>query len=117
MDKLTIFAILIFVTSSLWQYHCHEILASLRPSKTSKPIYASPPKESISFQLFLTPHYTAEIFIYLAMTLAARNWTMLTALLWVITNLSVSAGETRVWANGKFRGNEWGRWNVIPFIY
>jgi 3-oxo-5-alpha-steroid 4-dehydrogenase 3 / polyprenol reductase len=117
VDKHVVSAILLFVTSSIWQYRCHAVLASLRPSRTTKPSYAAPPKSSLSFQLFLTPHYTAEILIYSAMTLAARNWTMFTALLWVVTNLSVSAGETRIWAHQKFRENEWGRWNIIPFVY
>jgi fatty-acid desaturase len=94
----------------------HSILGSLRPHSV-KPTYTPPPPSSLSFQLFLTPHYTAEILIYVAMTLLSRNWTMFTALVWTTTALSVSAGETREWAKEKFKGNEWGRWNTIPYIY
>src|SRR5271170_2108327 len=102
LDRHTFPSIALFIASSIWQFHVHSMLASLRP--TTKATYAPPPPSSLSFQLFLTPHYIAEIFIYLAMTLLARNWTIFTALIWVITNLSVSSGETRKWAKNKFKG-------------
>ena len=117
IDRRTISAIALFITASTWQYSTHSILASLRPVEKARTTYLPPPTSSLSFQLFLTPHYTAEILIYLAMALLLRNGTILCALVWVITNLSVSAGETRVWVNNKFRGHEWGRWNLIPFMY
>ena len=117
IDRHALSSIAIFVTASIWQYHVHSLLASLRPTSTSKATYVAPPESSVSFQLFLTPHYTAEILIYLAMTLLTRNWTIFTALVWVITNLSVSSNETRKWARIKFKENEWGQWNLIPFIY
>ena len=116
MDRVAFSSIALFVTSSIWQFQVHSILASLRPSST-KSVYLAPPQSSLSFRLFLTPHYTAEILMYLAMSLVAKNWTMFTALIWVVTNLSVSAGETREWAHVKFDGKEWGQWNLIPFIY
>jgi len=116
MDRVAISSIALFVTASVWQFEVHSILASLRPS-SSEPVYLAPPRTSLSFQLFLTPHYTAEILIYLAMNLFVRNWTIFTALIWVVTNLSVSAGETRKWAHAKFDGKEWGQWNLIPFVY
>jgi 3-oxo-5-alpha-steroid 4-dehydrogenase 3 len=115
IDKHSLSAMAIFITASLWQYHVHEMLASLRVNK--KATYATPPSSSRSFQLFLTPHYTAEILIYFAMALLGRNWTLFSALVWVVTNLSVSAGETREWAHRKFKGNEWGRWNIMPYVY
>jgi len=117
IDRHTISAIALFITASTWQYSTHSILASLRPVEKARTTYLPPPTSSLSFQLFLTPHYTAEILIYLAMALLLRNGTILCALVWVVTNLSVSAGETRVWVNNKFRGHEWGRWNLIPFMY
>jgi hypothetical protein len=117
LDRHTITSIALFITASIWQYNCHSILASLRPTRSSKATYATPPPSSLSFQLFLTPHYTAEILIYLSIFLLARNWTLFTALFWVITNLSVSSDETRLWARTTFRGKEWGKWNIIPFIY
>jgi 3-oxo-5-alpha-steroid 4-dehydrogenase 3 len=117
MDKHTLSAVSLFVTASIWQYNVHSMLASLRPRTTAKPTYTSPPESSVSFQLFLTPHYTAEILIYLSMALLSRNWTMFSALLWVTVDLSVSAAETRQWADTKFRGSEWGRWNLIPYVY
>ena len=116
MDRVAFSSIALFVTSSIWQFQVHCILASLRPSSI-KAAYLAPPPSSLSFQLFLTPHYTAEILVYLAMTLFAKNWTMFMALIWVVTNLGVSAGETRKWAHTKFDGKEWGQWNLIPFIY
>jgi len=51
------------------------------------------------------------------MNLFVRNWTIFTALILVVINLSVSAGETRKWAHAKFDGKEWGQWNLIPFVY
>ena len=116
VDRHALSSIAIFITASIWQYNVHSMLASLRPVSISKAIYVAPPESSLSFQLFLTPHYTAEILIYLAMTLLTRNWTIFTALVWVITNLSVSSNETRKWARIKFKENAWGQWNLIPFI-
>jgi 3-oxo-5-alpha-steroid 4-dehydrogenase 3 / polyprenol reductase len=109
-------AIALFLTSSLWQFHIHSILASLRPTSV-KPVYKAPPPSSLPFRLFLTPHYTAEILLYLALALLCQNWTLFMSLIWTITNLAVSSGETREWARKKFEGKEWGRWNLIPFIY
>ena len=116
--RTSVSSIALFITSSLWQFQIHSTLASLRPpSITSKGTYVAPPASNLSFQLFLTPHYTAEILIYLSMTLLARNWTMVTGLIWVVTNLTVSSSETRTWAQRKFKDKQWGKWNVIPFIY
>jgi 3-oxo-5-alpha-steroid 4-dehydrogenase 3 / polyprenol reductase len=117
LNRHVIAAIGLFVTASMWQFHVHKSLAALQPSFSSKAIYSPPPPSSISFQLFLTPHYTAEIIIYLAMVLVTRSATLATALIWVITNLSISSGETRIWAHNKFKDQEWGRWNILPFIY
>jgi 3-oxo-5-alpha-steroid 4-dehydrogenase 3 len=117
MDKNTLPALALFITASIWQFQCHSLLASLRPLTTSTAVYVPPPISSLSFQLFLTPHYTAEILIYLSMFLVARNGTLFTAWIWVVTNLCVSAGETRQWARRKFGDREWGKWNVIPIIF
>jgi 3-oxo-5-alpha-steroid 4-dehydrogenase 3 / polyprenol reductase len=117
IDRHSLSAAALFITASIWQYNIHSTLASLRLPGARKATYLAPPSSSLSFQLFLTPHYTAEILIYLALTLQLRNWTIFSALVWVVTNLSVSAGETRVWARSKFKGNEWGQWNLIPFLY
>lgn len=117
MNAYSMVSVVLFVIASTWQFHVHSVLASLRPSRDMKPIYSTPPRSSLSFQLFLTPHYTSEILIYLALTLLIRSWTMFTAFLWVIASLSVSAGETREWVQTKFKGDEWGRWNILPFIY
>lgn len=117
LDRNGVASVALFITSSVWQSRVHSTLASLRPTGSIEPTYSAPPPSNVSFQLFLTPHYTAEILIYLAMTLLARNWTMFTALVWVLTNLSVSAGETRSWVRAKFKENEWGKWNLVPVIY
>ena len=117
IDRYSLSAIALFISASIWQYHVHSTLASLRAPETRKVTYLAPPSSNLSFQLFLTPHYTAEILIYLALTLQLRNWTIFCALIWVVTNLSVSAGETRVWARSKFREHQWGRWNLIPYLY
>ena len=116
LDISTMCGIALFMTCSVWQFHAHSILASLRSSKI-KPTYKTPPCSSLLFRLFLTPHYTTEILIYLAMALLSRNWTLLTASIWTITKLAVTSGETREWARKKFKGEEWGRWNLIPFLY
>ncbi len=117
INRHSLSAIALFITASIWQYHVHSTLASLRSPGMRKATYLAPPSSSLSFQLFLTPHYTAEILIYLALAFQLRNWTIFCALIWVVTNLSVSAGETRVWARNKFKGHEWGQWNLIPFLY
>ena len=108
-------AIILFVGASIWQTQLHRHLATLKSATPST--YSIP--SSKSFKVLLTPHYTAEILIYFAVTAAAdfRNDLLTLALIWTIINLSISAKQTKAWAEQRW-GNQWRpRWNIIPFVY
>jgi 3-oxo-5-alpha-steroid 4-dehydrogenase 3 / polyprenol reductase len=117
-DKHVLSSVALFLTASVWQFQTHSTLSSLRPSHTTKQSYSSPPKSSLSFRLFLTPHYSAEILLYLSLYMTSRSTTILAALIWTIVNLSITAEETRRWARGKFPSEkQWGKWNLMPFMF
>lgn len=104
-----------FVAASIVQNRAHARLASL----TS---YRIPPGKL--FQYVLCPHYTAEVVIYIcfAMLGAPRgswlNVTMVAALIFVVSNLGVTAIGTRQWYVDQFGAVKVGmRARLIPFIW
>lgn len=111
----TLLCIPVFLLASGTQYDCHNYLASL--PKYTLPVHPT-------FQLLVCPHYTAECLIYLSLTVLAAprgtllNATLLTALIFVSVNLSISASTTKDWYARKF-GKEkvMMRWKMIPFVY
>lgn len=110
-----IIGVSLFVVASVLQNRAHACLASL----TS---YQIPPGNL--FRYVLCPHYTAEVVIYFcfAMLAAPRNqWmngTMVAALIFVTTNLGVTANGTRQWYLQHFSTERVGRRaRLIPFIW
>lgn len=119
--------VLIFLLASGFQYDCHAYLASLKNTKktdggTATSHYQLP--EHPAFNISLTPHYFAECFIYLALAIAAApkgtvlNWTLVTALVFVTTNLGVTAYGTGQWYERKFGSDAVkGMARMIPFVF
>jgi 3-oxo-5-alpha-steroid 4-dehydrogenase 3 len=101
-----------FLIASLVQNRAHAHLASLK--KYTLPSHPA-------FEKILCPHYTAECVLYLAVTFLAApqghlvNSTMLSATLFVVVNLGITADISKAWAMEKF-GEERikGKWRMVP---
>ena len=105
----------IFILASGLQSDCHAYLASL-------PKYTLPMHPI--FQVMISPHYFAECMIYLSLAIIASprgsvvNATILCALVFVGTNLAVTASMSKEWYEQKFGIDAVkGRWKMLPFIY
>lgn len=105
----------IFILASGIQHDCHTYLASL-------PKYTLPMHPS--FQVVVCPHYLAECLIYLSLAIigapkgTVMNKTILSALLFVVTNLAVTASTTKNWYERKFgKKSVAGRWTMVPGLY
>jgi 3-oxo-5-alpha-steroid 4-dehydrogenase 3 / polyprenol reductase len=128
----TAIGIILFLCSSVIQHQAHAHLASLHT-------YVIPTHPT--FKYVLCPHYTAEIGIYLGLSIAGAplnapahgtwtreitakegdgwtriNWTILSAAFFVAMNLGITAKGTRAWYNSKFGVQNVGpRWGMIPY--
>ncbi|KAJ2903925.1 DFG10 [Zalerion maritima] len=105
----------LFIIGSRMQHQCHVHLASLK--KYSLPT-------DVMFSKLVCPHYTAECLIYVGMAVAAApphamlNKTVLCALIFVATNLGITAYGTRKWYAEKFGEDKLiGKWNMIPWVF
>ncbi|RDA90298.1 hypothetical protein CP533_3336 [Ophiocordyceps camponoti-saundersi (nom. inval.)] len=107
--------LIVFLAAWVGQNRCHHHLASLRKYTL--------PHQGL-FRFIISPHYTCECLVYLALAFVAApsgslfNPTLLCALAFVVTNLGVTARGTKRWYAQKF-GQEKvvGRWNMIPFVF
>jgi hypothetical protein len=85
-----------FLAASVLQFHVHRVLgrerARLPPGKPHRPI------KNRLFQFIHTPHYTAEVLIYLALAGCCR-WHPLALInvLWVLVMLTVSSYNSACW--------------------
>lgn len=123
----TFIGVMIFMLASGFQHDCHAYLASLKNSKkkddgAAKSHYQLP--EHPAFNISLTPHYLAECLIYLSMAIAATprggifNWTFITALVFVMTNLGVTAHGTKQWYEKRFGADAVkGKARMIPLVF
>ncbi|KAK5125347.1 hypothetical protein LTR85_000456 [Meristemomyces frigidus] len=121
-------SILIFILASGFQYDCHAYLASLKPpssqsksSKSEETDYKLP--EHPAFSGLIAPHYTAECLIYVSLALFAAsqdawlNWTLVSAMVFVVVNLGVTADGTKTWYEAKFGKKAVGRQaRMIPLL-
>ena len=109
------FGLPLFIFASLAQHSCHVHLFSLKK-------YSLPTDKW--FQLIISPHYTFECLIYLALAHIGApkgmlfNKSIMTALFFEVINLGVTAESTRAWYAKKF-GSESvkGRWRMVPYVY
>lgn len=113
---------LLFFKAAKHQHLVHKALYELRKRPRPDSPYAVPTGDS--FKYTLTPHYFAEILIYLSLAFIAAppghwiNGTLFYAVVFVATNLGVTAAGTRKWYEAKF-GEQVvrGKAAMIPFIW
>ncbi|KAF9569520.1 Steroid 5 alpha-reductase 3 [Mortierella alpina] len=110
--------LILFIWGSWHQYKCHVILANLRPRPVPKSDARAAEKREVAkqeykvpfgdwFEYMVTPHYTAEMVIYLGFYMMASPAlfvpsTLLVALIWVVVNLGIVARETDQWYRTQF---------------
>ena len=112
--------IVVFIWASWHQSRCHKILAELRQPTRSVPRsnnYKIPYGDF--FEYVSSPHYFAEILIYMAFNIVQggdnrRLWLML---VFVIQNLTLGATVTQQWYLKKFENYPKNRYIILPFIY
>ncbi|KAF9115260.1 hypothetical protein BGX27_008381 [Mortierella sp. AM989] len=134
-DLLTVqtwIGLLLYLWGSFHQNRCHVILANLRKpltttvrTKSASDIGSNEASSGIQqeykvpfgdwFQYLVTPHYSAEMVIYLGFYLMVTSSvsslsvstppaasTMLFVLVWIIANLSIVARESDRWYRSRF---------------
>ncbi|KAI9357172.1 3-oxo-5-alpha-steroid 4-dehydrogenase-domain-containing protein [Pilaira anomala] len=115
----TYIAILLFMYASYHQYQCHVILASLRKD-TDTEGYKIPRGDW--FEWIVTPHYFADILIYLSLCILYRfqSYILNAGLIWTVVNLSIVSNETNTWYHLHFPAEKYnlafpkGRWRIMP---
>ena len=114
-SMITLLSTPVFLLASGIQHDCHSYLASL--TTYTLPIHPI-------FQSIVCPHYTAECLLYLSLAFVAAppgqilNRTILSAFVFVITNLGVTAASTREFYAQKFGHDQIAtRWTMIPFVW
>ena len=111
-------AVIVFVSGSVWQHHCHCALAELRKPASSNSVAStySIPRGS-GFSYLLCPHYTAELLVYLSFVMLRSCLLQWLALVWTAVNLSITAHKTRHWYASKWPHADWtSKWNIVPFV-
>lgn len=109
----------LFLWSSYVQFDSHRILANLRKDTTGRVITT---KHSIPrgkwFDLVSSPHYMAEILIYLAITivLGGKSPTWWMVFLFVITNQVFVGMFNHSWYKNTFKDYPKSRYAIVPFI-
>lgn len=111
-------AVSLFAWANYHQYNCHKILGTLTATTPSgRKVYAIPCGDW--FNYVSSPHYLAEIIIYIALFLAmkglSRRWPLV--LLFVISNLHHGATVTHQWYRQKFESYPKDRTILIPYVY
>ncbi|KAI9236434.1 MAG: 3-oxo-5-alpha-steroid 4-dehydrogenase-domain-containing protein [Podila humilis] len=125
----------LFLWASRHQHQCHRILANLRAPASSSPSSKQTNSQEYKvpfgdwFQYLVTPHYSAEMLLYLGLYFMVTSSsvvtpttcpTLLIAWVWVVVNLGIVSRETDAWYKTRF-GPEYGgkhcRRTLIPFVY
>lgn len=111
--------VVLFVLASYLQFDSHRILANLRKDTTGRVITT---KHSIPrgkwFDLVSSPHYMAEILIYLAITivLGGKSPTWWMVFLFVITNQIFVGMFNHAWYLKSFKDYPKSRRAIIPYV-
>ncbi|KAL1889815.1 hypothetical protein Sste5346_008673 [Sporothrix stenoceras] len=105
----------LFLLAWVGQYRCHVHLASLKKYTL--------PEEGL-FRYFVSPHYTCEFFLYVALSVVTApegklfNRTVLSSLLFVLAGLGVTADRTKKWYAEKFGAERVAKkWRMVPFVF
>ncbi|XVF67833.1 hypothetical protein PTKIN_Ptkin10aG0153200 [Pterospermum kingtungense] len=107
----------IFLWGWIHQRRCHEILGSLRPHAKQVDDYVIPTGDWL--EIVSSPHYLAEIVIYVGFVVASggADLTVWLLFLFVVANLGFAAAETHKWYLGKFENYPRNRFAIIPLIF
>ncbi|KAG2298181.1 hypothetical protein Bca52824_034653 [Brassica carinata] len=107
----------IFLWGWLHQRRCHAILGSLRENPSQAKEYIIPHGDW--FEIVSSPHYLAEIVLYVGLLIASGGTDITIWLLvcFVVGNLSLSAGETHRWYLRKFENYPAYRNAIFPYVY
>ncbi|KAL9257381.1 Polyprenol reductase 2-like protein [Drosera capensis] len=107
----------IFFWGSIHQLRCHAILGKLRQEKEHADNYAIPYGDW--FDMVSSPHYLAEIVLYVGILVASGGTDLTVWLLFVfvVANLSFAAAETHRWYRRKFDDYPRNRYAIIPYVY
>uniref|UniRef100_A0A1J3JJB2 Polyprenol reductase 2 n=1 Tax=Noccaea caerulescens TaxID=107243 RepID=A0A1J3JJB2_NOCCA len=107
----------IFLWGWLHQRRCHAILGSLREHPRQVNEYIIPHGDW--FEMVSSPHYLAEIVLYVGVVIASGGTDITIWLLFgfVVWNLTMSAGETHRWYLRKFENYPANRSAIFPYVY
>lgn len=114
-----VIGIILFLCSSYIQFDSHRVLANLRKDSAGRIVTT---KHSIPrgfwFNLVSSPHYMAEIMIYLSLTivLGGKSLTWWMVFLFVITNQTIAGIITHSWYNKTFKDYPQSRLAIIPYV-
>ncbi|KAF1958238.1 hypothetical protein CC80DRAFT_515042 [Byssothecium circinans] len=107
------------LTAHYLQHSYHAYLYRLRTQNTGYQLPSHP-----LFPNLLCPHYTCEVAIYALLSLLAApqgrvvNWTLMSATIFVLVNLGVTAAGTKEWYAEKFgQSRVSGRKRMIPWVW
>ena len=111
-------ALLLYFWAFYHQYQCHTILGKLSYWTTDgRKIYKVPHGDW--FNHVSSPHYLAEILIYIALFAAMKgqNFRWILVLIFVVLNLTLGAQNTHLWYKQKFEDYPKHRCIILPYVY
>ena len=111
--------LVIFLWASWHQWNCHVILAKLRHSASGKKVKEYRIPYGDWFDHVSSPHYLAEIIVYIAFFLIQKGQNIYVGmiLLFTVQNLSLGATVTHNWYKNKFKEYPQNRNKIFPFVY
>lgn len=115
-----VLSVILFAWASIHQHRCHVILANLRKnSNNTTPTKAYKIPYGDWFEYVSSPHYFAEILIYMSFVMVQKGANIYTwfLLCFVIQNLSVAASNTHCWYREKFKEYPQARCRLVPFVF
>lgn len=113
------FGVFLFLWASCHQWNCHNILAKLRHSERGRTVKSYRIPYGDWFEYVSSPHYLAEILIYISFFLiqGGQNIYVGLILLFTIQNLSLGATVTHEWYHSTFKDYPKDRKTIFPFLY
>ena len=108
----------LFFWASYHQYQCHTILGKLASwTADGTKIYKVPNGDW--FEHVSSPHYLAEILIYVSLfiTMQGQCSRWILVLVFVVLNLTLTAHNTHMWYKKKFESYPSHRCIIVPYIY
>lgn len=113
------FGVFLFLWASWHQWNCHNILAKLRHSASGKTVNLYRIPYGDWFESVSSPHYLAEILIYISFFIIQKGQNIYVGLilLYTIQNLSLGATVTHEWYHNKFKDYPKNRNRIFPFLY